>query len=333
MASGFAKLEPASGKVTGTNSNMPLLVTPSAITNVGTITLAEAQSVRFYSDEAKTTELAREVVSADEIHVKVSSVTSTTDVFMDWDGVRSDYAVTDTYGRNAVWSAYGGVWHLNGNSNDSTANANNGTDTSVTYVSGKIGQAASGNGTTTEIDFGGGASIQTITDMSVSAIIKMDSIADSYYFSQSKNSSPFGRWILFANSLSKLGVSFLRSNGSQYIASSTTSYTTGTPYIVHATISGTAIRIYVNGVHEGSATFSGIRSSTTGNITLFQRDVDGVVDTPGDIDEPRYIKVALSADWIATEYQNQNDNGAFWVATNLSGGGVTPNAIAFAGGL
>lgn len=41
-------------------------------------------------------------------------------------------------------------WKFDGNSNDSVG-GNNGTDTSISYVTGKIGQAASFNGTTSEI--------------------------------------------------------------------------------------------------------------------------------------------------------------------------------------
>lgn len=46
-----------------------------------------------------------------------------------------------------------GLWHLNGNSNDSSGNANNGIDTDITYslANGKFGQGAGFNGTTSKI--------------------------------------------------------------------------------------------------------------------------------------------------------------------------------------
>ena len=113
------KISPASGKVTGTSSNMPLLLIPSA-TAIGTLTTAEANSIRIYSDVGLTTELAREVVSADEIHFKASSVSSSSEFWVDIDGVRSDYAVTDTYGRNAVWSDYAAVYHYSSLTTSST---------------------------------------------------------------------------------------------------------------------------------------------------------------------------------------------------------------------
>ena len=135
----FKKLSIASGKASGTNINMPLLVIPSEITNLGTLTLAEAQSSRFYSDEAKTTELAREIVSADEIHVKVPSVTTSTTIYIDYDGVRSDYATDATYGTENVWSDYAYVSH-DGGLTDSTGNGGDGTAFGTpTIVTGKIG--------------------------------------------------------------------------------------------------------------------------------------------------------------------------------------------------
>ena len=42
-------------------------------------------------------------------------------------------------------------WKLDGNSNDASGNGHNGTDTAITYTTGKINQAASFNGTTSKI--------------------------------------------------------------------------------------------------------------------------------------------------------------------------------------
>lgn len=52
-----------------------------------------------------------------------------------------------------------GIWHLNGNSTDSSGNNNHGTDTSITYsnANGKFGQGAGFNGTTSRIVVPGSA--------------------------------------------------------------------------------------------------------------------------------------------------------------------------------
>ena len=62
---------------------------------------------------------------------------------------------------------YGGVYHLpNGtalSANDSTSNGNNGTITSVTATTGKIGGAASFNGTSASIVLDNALSLQSAT--------------------------------------------------------------------------------------------------------------------------------------------------------------------------
>jgi len=236
----------------------------------------------------------------------------------------SAYAVTDTYGRNAVWTSYGGVWHLADVSTDSTSNGNNGTDTNVTYAttSAKISVSASGNGSNTEIDVGGGASIQTTTDMSVSGWFKLNSKTDAYVFSQTKTTSPYGRWIIYFDGGGKIQFLLLNSAGTPTLATSVQTYATSTWYHVYGTISGTAMKVYVNGIEDGSNTFVGTRSSTAGNITMFQRDVDGVGDTPGSLDELRYINSALTPAWILTEYNNQSSPSTFlWIGAEECDGG------------
>jgi len=52
-----------------------------------------------------------------------------------------------------------GLWHLDGNSNDSTANGGNGTDTSISYssVNGYFNQGAGLNGSTSKISINNNA--------------------------------------------------------------------------------------------------------------------------------------------------------------------------------
>ena len=73
-----------------------------------------------------------------EVHVKVPTVSYNTDTdFYVWyeASTEAPYAPNATYGSQAVWSDYEGVWHLQNNFDDSTANGynltavNNPTDT------------------------------------------------------------------------------------------------------------------------------------------------------------------------------------------------------------
>ena len=60
----------------------------------------------------------------------------------------------------SLGTSNGGIWHLNGNSSDSGPNGNNGTDTDISYISGKFQQGASLNGTTSKISFADAASLK-----------------------------------------------------------------------------------------------------------------------------------------------------------------------------
>src|SRR5690606_376653 len=107
--------------------------------------------IRVYSDEAKTTELAREVVSCDtgtetgELHVKIPSLTTSTVIYIDVDGSRTEPAADSTYGSEAVWSDYEFVSH-DGGITDSTGTHTPTNSGATTGVSGKLGDAVSLDG-------------------------------------------------------------------------------------------------------------------------------------------------------------------------------------------
>jgi hypothetical protein len=65
-----------------------------------------------------------------------------------------------------------GLWHLNGNSTDSSGNGNNGTDTAITYslANGKFGQGAGFNGSSSKIDY---TLAQGVSDYTVSCWFKV----------------------------------------------------------------------------------------------------------------------------------------------------------------
>ena len=83
--------------------------------------------------------------------------------------------------------------------------------------------------------------------------------------------------------------------------------TSGTPYFVVGTYDGTNLRIYVNGVLDGTL-------AASPNITLSSIYIGA--DSGGDeyngiIDEVRYSKAALSSAWLPTEYTNDSSPSTF----------------------
>jgi hypothetical protein len=96
------------------------------------------------------TELAREVVSCDtsaetgELHVLIPFLDSSADTVLSIyaDGSSADYAVDDTFGRNAVWGDYAFVLHTESDATDSTGNLSVTEEGTPSYTAGKLGGGA-----------------------------------------------------------------------------------------------------------------------------------------------------------------------------------------------
>lgn len=156
-------------KVLNDLTDFPIYVKP---TDLWAVTLTDAQSIRVFKSDGST-ELPREIVSKDEMHIKTdlsSSADTVLRVVMDW--VSSDYGVTTTYGRNNVWSSdFQGVWHMN--EIGATATDSSGSNIStyknvgdISVVPGKIGNA---------LYFGGTG---YITDLPIS---QLDAVLTAYF--------------------------------------------------------------------------------------------------------------------------------------------------------
>ena len=333
------KLTPDTGEVSGTNTDMPLVVIPSEL-EIGTLSTAEAESIRFYSDASLSTELPREVVSADEIHVKVSSVSSSTEIWADYDGIRSDYAATDTYGRNAVWgSEYRGVYHAGDSSTpltDSTSNNNNATEGgSPTYqVAGSIGKAVSldGNSDYFELGVGQPSQIQIFGTLKINALPSNSGSTynNTYIDLGADGGKDTGIMLVAFVSDDNFYIRF--GDSSQFYTVDTgVSVTLGSfkRYVVSYASNGD-LDFYIDGSNVFSTNVGNgsIEPSTTrGEVIGFTSPLSGDNYAPIDFDEVYVVTgTPFSADWISTEHNNQNDNAAFWVATEVET--VTASPIA-----
>lgn len=319
------KLQVASAKVSGTHTDFPAYVDlsnmPSSfwdnVTNGG-------GDIRCYSDETLTTELPREVVSCDtatdtgELWVK-TGMTTTTVVYITVDGTSTEPSASATYGKNNTWnSGYKGVYHLQ-TGNDSTSNANNGSGAfSAGASGGQIGGAINFNGSSQYMKLGHISSFYTpnsSTELTVSAWIKADATNGT------RNISVYGDgshiWIFRLNS-GNLQAYIRESGGTYRLASSAYTDTTNLNYVVLSYGSDDVNRLYVNGSET---------NTVNGDGTLFNGPDDppciGAYTTPSDyfdgiIDEVRISNVGRSANWITTEYNNQDDPGTFWTISEIA---------------
>lgn len=316
MAAGFKQATVNASSVPSTQSNFPAYVD---LSRVGITTLAEAQSVRVYSDEAKTTELAREIVSVSEMHVKVPSLTSTTTIYVDYDGVRSDYAVTDTYGRNSVWSDYEAVFHLG--SNIDSAGNKTGSVTGATTASALFGDGYDFDGVNDYFDTNFGLDDVGSSGSPFAAQIwfDFDSIgAEFTSLINSDDTTPDRFYVLLRQSTNALFVGFMnRTSGG------TATLSPNTNYMLHMSYAGSGTALYyLNGSLD--ITLSSITNTTysSGDIFLGNEQYNTRRYHNGLLFEFRLRRSALSSNWITTEYNNQSDEATFWGTwTDVEAGG------------
>ena len=316
-----------SARVPATQTNFPIYIDQDRL---GMTTLAEAQSGRWYTASDLVTEMAREVVSVTEGHGKHPSLTSTAQICIDWDGVRSDYATTATYGRNAVWSDYEFVAH--NLISDSTGNGYDAASNN-TGVAGspKIGAARSFNGSNQQIvlPVSSTAIENSFGDFSVSVWMNTPSgqTPDSQVLGNYTGTSisPNQYWMLRSRSNGAISSLFRRDGNAENMNVTSDPINDGLWHHVVSVKDGKDVNLKVDSSDVGiPASFS-----TDGN-TNNNRDV-GMGMTygryyEGSIDEARIRKSVLSNNWITTEYNNQNANGSFWEATDAGGGAAAQAA-------
>ncbi len=150
-----------------------------------------------------------------------------------------------------------GLWHLNGNSTDSSSNANNGTDTAITYGLGygKFGQGANFNGTSSDINIasnlgidGGNITISAWTNFSDLTVLRE-------LFSTLSATSKVGYYIETNSTL----IRFYRVKKGVVAdaVTYTVSLSTGVWYHYVLTYDGTNIKGYFNGNLVGTTATSG----------------------------------------------------------------------------
>ncbi|MHA2332891.1 MAG: DUF2341 domain-containing protein, partial [Candidatus Hodarchaeales archaeon] len=241
-----------------------------------------------------------------------------------------DINITMYYGNNAVnsqenpssvWdSNYRGVWHLgetSGNALDSTSYGTSGTISAsgVTQgVTGRIGSA---------YDFDG---INGNVNMGDPADGHLDFPDDDFSFSMWTNLAPGGlqQYLVYkGGSSGEGGYRFLtNTDGSAMYASvgddvdkvnaNQVPYNTNTwtHFVVTVNRTSDELAIYANGTLQGSpddiSTLNGLNSTYSFEFSPINKEILGLLD------EVRVKSGALSAEWIATEYNNQYDPDSFY---------------------
>lgn len=286
--------------------------------------------IRTYKSDG-VTELAREVVSCDtgtdtgELHIKYTgTLSSTVDTVIKVvvDGVSSAYAATDTYGRNAVWSNFVSVWHLNESSGsrlDSKANTYDLTDNNtVGTVTGKIGTAASfilanseylsntsvGGALTNSWSFVGWINFPNIgaVDQTIFSL-RQGAGNNNLVQVETKMDVPRVRALAFTSGGAS-AKDYRKDSG----------FSADTWAHVAVTWDGSTFELYVN-ASNGSVTKTtdtAMTQTSTSRTLRLAAETAASNFADGDIDEFRVLSSALSANWVQTDFNNQDSPGTFY---------------------
>src|SRR5208283_3165942 len=205
------------------------------------------------------------------------------------------------------------------NTNDSTANGNNGTAyNGASAVAGSIGDGASFNGSNEYVGLGSGATLMPSGATTASAWVKASSTQVTYPMIVSAgNVTGVTGYNLYLTSGEY--PSFIVKEGSNSWGScqvqGAKALNDSSWHLVTGVYSGTSIAIYVDGAVANTTSCANLSinygNGPAGEIG-WKLDAASNDDFNGVIDEVRVSNTARSADWIATEYNNQSAPSTFY---------------------
>jgi Concanavalin A-like lectin/glucanases superfamily len=324
-------------KVPSTQTDFPVLLSVTdarfkTVGNGGHVQNSSGFDIRPYSDVGLTTALTYELEryngATGEVvmWIKESSLSSSVDtvIYLKY----GDASLTTDGSSSATWSnGFVDVYHLKDgttlNTNSSVASGHNGTShNGVTAVAGQIdGGAGFASASSQYIDTASYGASGGIGVISLTAWIKATSFPGAYNAVCGFNSINTAFVLITVKSTGKLA--WLISGVSQDGTGSNT-LSTATWYHVAITYSNAAgLVCYVNASVDVTHATVGDGPSPTIPFDIGQDRVNAGRFWNGLIDEVRVASVVRSANWITTEYNNQNAPGTFMSTGTEVGSGVS----------
>ena len=288
---------------------------------------ADGDDILFTSTD-KTTKLNHEIEKYDNsdgtlitwINVPNLSSTSDTVLYMYYgnSGASDQQDVTNTWNSN-----YQSIHHLHDDFLDSTSNDHDGTNEGSIDASGKIGDGQ---------DFVPADEIELGTwsvsgdEITIQAWVNPDIFVDDPRII-SKSNDPAGATESHVFMLSTHGVSEdeLRgriktgtsdSSGTSTLISTSNPLVVGTWSLAALTYDGSNMKLFHNGDEITSTSKSGNLRENSWKIAIGNQPDSTSTSSrawDGKIDEARISNVALSGNWLKTEYNNQNSSSTFYI--------------------
>ncbi len=330
-------------KVSGSSdhTDFPVLVSISSNADLNSANVQSNGNDIFFTDTAGT-KIPHEIESFSNdastgklvAWVKVPTLSTSTDttLFMYY----GNAAAADQQDATAVWdSNYKGVWHLSEDPagtapqmKDSTSNDNDGTSngglSSADQVAGQI------NGS---LDVSGGSDWIQAPHSSSLNLVGSAATVSAWAKMTSGQSSDAGLVVKATNGYEiQLGIQSndkpnfrINANSGTYLTGGTT-LSVGQWYFIYGIYDGSTVKVYVNGVEDGSTSNSGNIDATTEPVLIGRRAIGDNRFFTGIIDEVRMSDVARSTDWMITRYNNENSPSAFIIidSQTISPAGLIP---------
>ena len=319
------------GQVPSTQFDFPLLINDTYPDLIGAV---EAE-LRFVGDDS--IQLEYEIEDFDSVSgLLVVWINKPT--VSDGDIIRiyfDNSTAVDEQNPAAVWSDYNAVYHLNQTSFgasstlDSTANNEDGSPRNMdatNQVDSKIDGGLNFDGIDEVVEMSGNAILDPVTGgWTVSAWILPTSDERMYIVGKQDIANPFHGWSFLFSNLSndrKLFVPMRDTSGGIRLVRGVTEISLGVFHHVVFTYdgSGTAagIKFYIDGIQDG--TVIQIDTATGGISTGIEFNIGNVGNlNPGDdtwdgiIDEVNISNIEKTPDFIATSFNNQNNQSTFYI--------------------
>lgn len=290
----------------------------------------DGSDIRVTKDDG-TTEVPREVVAIDtgsstgELHFKADGTLSSstdTDFYIYYGNASAtEPATSATYGAENVWSSYDNVYHMQEDPSgsapqiiDSTSNNRDGTSagsmTSADLVNGQVGKS---------LDFDGSDDYLSVSSfgktsnshVTVEAWVRPDVTNVNQHIVDESNTASYGGGLMLRIK-NDSGVRFWQQDAG-FALNSASTLTAGNFYYLVGVYDGTKQYIYIDGVEDvnntlGSTSARNAANPRIGRSSLLGGPVNGLID------EVRISGSARSADWISTQYNNQNSASTFYSA-------------------
>lgn len=297
------------------------------IANGGHVQFASGNDITFFFDSALKQPLPFEIVSYNPqmgtltAVVRYPYVSHTVDTTF-YIGYGST-AVAGFANPAAVWSAYFGVYHLEDNATNTTvlnSAAGNGQTTNATSVNntsgmtttGKLGAGLSFNGKTDGLDLGAYSVMNGATSLTFSGWVNFASLSQyATLISKLDPSTSAGSAITLSGNWTTSDQDWLTCVRTTSATSDTTvkwGIQTGVWYHFAYVYSQGAVSLYIDGAPVALTHYGPADASL---VPTVMADLKSGYGANAVLDELRVSNQAFTPSWIATEYANESNPGAF----------------------